>query len=575
MSSIDRRTFIANSTLLALAAYAGRTRAQDAPHSSFAAGATAEEVTAGIDLTGKTIVVTGCNSGIGLETMRVLALRGAHAIGTRAHAGARPGSVREREGQGHAGGARALGLRFRRPARANSDPRDEHAHRCARVQRRPAADGPAAGARSRDAVRREPSRPLHPRESVARARDRAAPQGRVVVVGSVAHQFSCRRAASSSTISRGKGWERQAYGHSKLANGLFSLELSKRLAGTRATSNSLHPGVVATNIMRNMSSPRRRRWWRLPRRSSWKRRHRARPRAAISRATRSSRASRANTSPTGTRVAEQLPEGSRHGLEALAGVGRAHAALSDLGSVMHAAVPGLAGASLIASESGGFMKRAFAAATFAVVICPLAVLSRPRRRNHRAAPIDAACVPRLNAATCPASWRSSPIARAFFIAARSGRRCLQQAADGRRLDVPHRVDDEGGHVGRRRCSSSSRAGSASTIPSTSICPRWRSCRSSNLRRGDRRLSPPAVDEADHRTARPHPHFGARLSVHERDPARLQAARGRTLCLGPLLFEPGERWDYGTSTDIVGRLVEKISGQKLEDYFRATSSPARR
>ncbi|HZL95321.1 MAG TPA: serine hydrolase domain-containing protein [Vicinamibacterales bacterium] len=37
--------------------------------------------------------------------------------------------------------------------------------------------------------------------------------------------------------------------------------------------------------------------------------------------------------------------------------------------------------------------------------------------------------------------------------------------------------------------------------------------------------------------------------------------------GPLLFEPGERWLYGTSTDIVGRLVEEISGQKLEDYFR--------
>jgi WW domain-containing oxidoreductase len=34
---------------------------------------------------------------------------------------------------------------------------------------------------------------------------------------------------------------------------LFSFELAKRLAGTRATSNSLHPGVVATNIMRNMN----------------------------------------------------------------------------------------------------------------------------------------------------------------------------------------------------------------------------------------------------------------------------------------------------------------------------------
>src|SRR5256885_9345372 len=37
--------------------------------------------------------------------------------------------------------------------------------------------------------------------------------------------------------------------------------------------------------------------------------------------------------------------------------------------------------------------------------------------------------------------------------------------------------------------------------------------------------------------------------------------------GPLLFDPGERWHYSTSTDVVGRLVEVLSGQKLEDYFR--------
>jgi CubicO group peptidase (beta-lactamase class C family) len=42
--------------------------------------------------------------------------------------------------------------------------------------------------------------------------------------------------------------------------------------------------------------------------------------------------------------------------------------------------------------------------------------------------------------------------------------------------------------------------------------------------------------------------------------------GETYADGPLLFEPGERWHYGTSTDVVGRLVEKISGEKLEDYF---------
>src|SRR3954453_19322412 len=37
--------------------------------------------------------------------------------------------------------------------------------------------------------------------------------------------------------------------------------------------------------------------------------------------------------------------------------------------------------------------------------------------------------------------------------------------------------------------------------------------------------------------------------------------------GPLLFDPGERWHYSTSTDVVGKLVETVSGEKLEDYFR--------
>jgi methyl acetate hydrolase len=36
--------------------------------------------------------------------------------------------------------------------------------------------------------------------------------------------------------------------------------------------------------------------------------------------------------------------------------------------------------------------------------------------------------------------------------------------------------------------------------------------------------------------------------------------------GPMLFDPGERWHYSTSIDVVGRLVEVVSGQKLEDYF---------
>jgi NAD(P)-dependent dehydrogenase (short-subunit alcohol dehydrogenase family) len=40
----------------------------------------------------------------------------------------------------------------------------------------------------------------------------------------------------------------RAYQRSKLANVLFAAELARRLSRTGVTSNSLHPGVVATNI---------------------------------------------------------------------------------------------------------------------------------------------------------------------------------------------------------------------------------------------------------------------------------------------------------------------------------------
>jgi methyl acetate hydrolase len=43
--------------------------------------------------------------------------------------------------------------------------------------------------------------------------------------------------------------------------------------------------------------------------------------------------------------------------------------------------------------------------------------------------------------------------------------------------------------------------------------------------------------------------------------------GERYAAGPLLFEPGERWLYGTSTDWVGRLVEAVSGKTLDEYFR--------
>jgi methyl acetate hydrolase len=43
--------------------------------------------------------------------------------------------------------------------------------------------------------------------------------------------------------------------------------------------------------------------------------------------------------------------------------------------------------------------------------------------------------------------------------------------------------------------------------------------------------------------------------------------GEQYPVGPLVFEPGERWLYGTSTDWLGRLIESVAGLPLDQYFR--------
>jgi len=37
---------------------------------------------------------------------------------------------------------------------------------------------------------------------------------------------------------------------------------------------------------------------------------------------------------------------------------------------------------------------------------------------------------------------------------------------------------------------------------------------------------------------------------------------------PLLFNPGDRWEYSLGVDVLGRLVEVISGRTLDEFFRA-------
>lgn len=79
----------------------------------------------------------------------------------------------------------------------------------------------------------------------------AAPAGRVVMLSSSAHKWAPPGGIAFDNFTGEQGYEpRVFYGQSKLANGLVALELSRRLAGTSATANAVHPGLIVTNIIR-------------------------------------------------------------------------------------------------------------------------------------------------------------------------------------------------------------------------------------------------------------------------------------------------------------------------------------
>lgn len=223
------------------------------PRGDFDKNSTAEEVTEGIDLGGKMAVVTGCNSGIGFETMRVLAKRGAYVIGT--------GRTLDKAQQ-----ACASVIGKTTPVEMELSDFASVAT-CAETIR--SLNSPVdmlicnAGMRGGE---REQVYGLEKHFVVNHLghflfvynlleRLYLSWQGRVVVVGSRAAYRSAPEAGIEFGNLRGTAnySSGSAYGHSKLANVLFSLELARLLKGTRITSNSLHPGVVNTEIDRNES----------------------------------------------------------------------------------------------------------------------------------------------------------------------------------------------------------------------------------------------------------------------------------------------------------------------------------
>ena len=77
---------------------------------------------------------------------------------------------------------------------------------------------------------------------------------RVVVVASTAHAFG-KIDLNDLHYKKGRSYSPwPAYGQSKLANILFTKELSRRLEGTKVTATCLHPGVIATPLWRDAQS---------------------------------------------------------------------------------------------------------------------------------------------------------------------------------------------------------------------------------------------------------------------------------------------------------------------------------
>jgi NAD(P)-dependent dehydrogenase (short-subunit alcohol dehydrogenase family) len=248
---IDRRQFV-----ICLAGAGVPSAFADTPRGPFGATSTAEEVTSGLDLRDRTAVVTGCNSGIGFETMRALALRGAHVIGT----------ARTRD-KGLAACAKVTGRTTPVVLELTDFPSvvacaEQIRALTSRIDMLILNAGIVLGELQQVYGLEKQFVVNHLGHFLLTNRVldlvEAAPQGRVVTVGSGNHRDAPPGGIQFDNLS-GEGWTNR-YHHSKLANGLFSLELARRLVDTRATSNCVTPGPVRTNILRYVSSSTAHQW---------------------------------------------------------------------------------------------------------------------------------------------------------------------------------------------------------------------------------------------------------------------------------------------------------------------------
>lgn len=252
----NRRQMVQHlATLAVLSALPASVLAQiitrEPPRSPFNSSSTAEQVTEGIDLTGKTIAVTGANSGLGYETMRVLALRGAHVIGI-----ARTQDKAEEACRSVNGETTPMFLDLADWASVV---------RCAEGIR--AMNVPLDGLITNAGIMALPTLELvngveaqfavnhlghfilinQLREPVL-----AAPQGRFTLLSSAAHR-QADNGIDFDNLDGSKSYDPwEAYGVSKLANTLCARELAAQISHTEATANSVHPGVIRTNLSQHL-----------------------------------------------------------------------------------------------------------------------------------------------------------------------------------------------------------------------------------------------------------------------------------------------------------------------------------
>ncbi len=219
--------------------------------SGFGYASTAEDVTRGLDLAGKTVLLTGINSGLGFESARVLRLRGARILGA----------------------ARSLENARKVTAELGGDSLPFACDLADPARVRACVDEVRGAGLTLDVILCNAGIMALPERTIAHGQElqfltnhvghallvggllpALAERGRVVVLSSAAHAWAPPAGIQLDDLSMERSYGgNRAYGQSKLANLLFARALAKRFTGTEKTANAVHPGVIATNLARHMS----------------------------------------------------------------------------------------------------------------------------------------------------------------------------------------------------------------------------------------------------------------------------------------------------------------------------------